>query len=204
MSGRGLAGYTLAGIDERDPGRLNKAIIPREGFPSTLQGLNQRMSPVTPPDMAPSTLTPGSAWLADLAGGMQRALQRTSLPIIPREGFPSTLLEGINVRQPPVTPPAMAPSTLTRGSAGTPGDLAGLTPSVADLLRIDKSRLAALLVGWLTYKNLPIMQAFLASVVAPFVLRPALGQDAETGTKLADAAEAVLAGLIAIGGGGFF
>jgi len=55
-------------------------------------------------------------------------------PIIPREGFPSTLLAGLNVRMPPVTPPESYPATL-RGlnrrvrpspPANCPGVLSGL------------------------------------------------------------------------------
>jgi hypothetical protein len=214
MKYTGLSGYTLAGgISERDPGRLNQPIIPPEGFPSTLlRGLNQRMPPVTPPNSYPSTLTAGSGgheefpvssiiprgMLAGLAGaveGMQRNFKRISLPIIPREGFPSTLLAGLNQRMAPVTPPESYPSTL--------GALDLFGSAVQDATRFDTARLAALLLGYLTYKNLTIPQAFLASMAAPWLVRPALGQDIQPGTKLFDGLEAVLAGLLAIGGGGY-
>lgn len=217
-----LTGYSLAGIGERDPGRINKPVIPREGFPATLQGLNRRMPPVTPPEMFPGTLTSGSGGhaelaissiiprLTSLAGIGQRNFRRTALPIIPREGFPSTLLAGLNVRQPPVTPPEMFPRTLTPGSAWLGGlDTITLMKFVGELFKFDPARAVALAIGWMTYKNMSIVPAFLISMAAPQVVREIVDAGivrptGENVTKVADGVAAVIAGLIAIGGGGFF
>lgn len=230
----GLTGYTMA--HSNVPGQRPEPVVPREGFPATLLGnINQRMTPVTPPEMAPSSLTPGSSWLGNLLqttprapvppesfpstlleGGMQRHLSRTSLPIIPREGFPSSLLGNINQRLRPRTPPEGAPRTAYRKTAAVPvsamvdrgSNLAGLgflpegwlTTAIGDeVVRIDKSRLVALLVGYLTYKGMPIPQAFLASMAAPWLIRKVIGPDIQPGTNLIDGLEAVLVGLVATG-----
>lgn len=81
-------------------GARGTAIIPREGFPSYLAGLNQRMRPVTPPEGAPR-------------GMRHRAVAVSSM--VPR----GSVLAGLNQRRRPVTPPEGYPATL--GQLNMPG-----------------------------------------------------------------------------------
>lgn len=186
----GLTGITMAYAE--GPGARGAATIPREGYPSYLSGINVRQRPVTPPEMAPATL--------------RHAARETPVSaMVDRESS----LAGLNVRQPPVTPPESYPATL-QGLGDIQMDF-NLGPAelvrqvLSKVMQVDKARLAALLIGYLTYKKLPIQQAFLASIVAPWALRPAIGCPDQTSlNKLVDGAEAVLAGLLAIGGGGYF
>jgi hypothetical protein len=69
------------------------AIIPREGFPSYLAGLNQRMRPVTPPEGAP------------------RGMRHRAVAVSAMMDRGSNLA-GLNRRMPPVTPPENYPATL--------------------------------------------------------------------------------------------
>lgn len=59
-------------------GQRGTPIIPREGFPATLAGLNRRMRPVTPPEMFPATLA---------------GLNVRMAPVTPPESYPATLGE---------------------------------------------------------------------------------------------------------------
>jgi len=85
------------------------------------------------------------------------------------------------------------------------------SPYLQELLReafrVDAGRVIALLIGYFTYTKLPIGQAFLATMAAPWVVRTALGQTPRGGAfgqPLVDGLEGVVAGLAAIGGGGYF
>lgn len=178
----GLTGITMAYAE--GPGARGAAVIPREGYPSYLSGINIRQRPVTPPEMAPATL--------------RHAAREVPVSAMVDRG---SSLAGLNVRQPPVTPPESYPATL--GALIGPAEI--IQQILSKVAQIDKARLAALVVGYLTYKKLPIQQAFLASLAAPWALRPAIGcPDQSPLNKLVDGAEAVLAGLLAIGGGGYF